>query len=179
MPRARVSQLTVDGYLSAGKRARVSQLTVDGTAGAGTTYRARISRLSFVGSTATYRARISRLQFVGSTVTAMNPVLSVSATKVEPGSTVTVSTDGTTGNQVNVTFSTPAEGVVLTGTGNSRTFVAPRDWRGKIVAIQATFTDAFGATAILTTSVTVYPQQFWHLNAAGSWVPVRNPFRRI
>lgn len=179
MARARVSELTVDGYLSAGKRARISQVSVDGTAGAGTTKRARISRLTFVGSTATYRARISRLSFVGSLVTAMTPSLTVSAAKVEPGATVTVSAEGTQGNQVNVEFTTPAEGVVLTGSGLTRTFTAPRDWRGKIIAIQARYTDGFGATAILTTSVTVYPQQLWFLDASGTWVPVRSPFRRI
>ena len=179
MPIARISRLTVEGYLPAGKRARISRLSVDGTAAAGTTKRARISRLGLVGNQSSYRARISRLAFVGAQVIPLIPVLTASALKVEPGTTVTVSTAGTTGNQVDVAFTTPTAGVVLTGTGPSRTFVAPREWAGQTVDVQATFTDSFGATADRTISVTVYPQQFWFLDANSVLRAVRSPFRRI
>ena len=179
MPIARVSRLTIDGFLSAGKRARISRLTVSGTAAAGTTKRARISRLGFVGNKSSYRARISRLQLVGAQAIPLVPVLAAAATRVEPGATASVSTEGTTGNAVAVTFSVASGGVSLSGTGTTRTFIAPRDPQGRSVVVQADYTDAEGATATRTVTVTVYPQQFWFLRADLTLLPVRNPFRRI
>lgn len=179
MPRARVSRLTVAGSISDNKRARIRQLELVGTTGATATYRARISQVTLTGTVNNRRARISRLQLVGSSAVSLLPVLTASVTRAEPGSTVTVTTAGTTGNQVNVVFSTPSPDVTLVGTGQSRTFVAPRDWRGRQVVVQATFTDGFGTTLVRTVSIAVLPQQFWFLRSDSVLVPVTNPFRRI
>jgi len=179
VPRARVSRLTLTGAISDNKRARIRQLLLTGTVSAANTYRARISRVTLTGTVSIQRARISQLRLVGSTSVALLPVLTATPDRAEPGATVTVSTAGTSGNQVNVVFSTPSPDVTLLGTGAARTFVAPRDWRGRLVVVQATFTDGFGATAVRTVSIQVAPHQFWFLNEAGTLLPVRSPFRRI
>jgi len=181
MPIARVSRLTLDGTMSANKRARISQLTLDGTAVAGTTKRARISRLGLTGNYVGRRARISELRFVGSTVTPLTPALSASNTLVEPGTTVTVSAADTTGNGVGTTWSITSggSGVALSGSGLTRTLVAPRDPAGRAIVVQVDYTDMYGDSATRAVTVTVRPHQMWFCKADGSLLPVRNPFLRI
>lgn len=178
---ARISRLELVGTQSAAKRARVSRLTFDGTALAGEAKRARISRLSLTGAYDTKRARVSNLRLTGSNQQPMVPSLFATPATSEPGATITVSAAGTTGSGVVTSWEiiSGGSGVALTGSGQTYTMTAPRDYQGRTIVVQVSYLDSFGATDTRTVSVTVRPQQWWFCTPGGTMIPVTYPFLRI
>lgn len=95
-------------------------------------------------------------------------------TGVEPGDTVTL-TANTTGGSGSVIFTqTAGPTVALTGTGNTRSFVAPAYWAPGASAPSAptlTFQATYG-TATDTINVTPFVHTLWRKAGVSTWQPI-------
>lgn len=85
------------------------------------------------------------------------PVVTPAAaiTNAQPGSTVTTSVTATDSDGTIASYAATAPGLTLTGTGNSRTFVAPSNAAAQTYTVTWTVTDNGGAVTTATQSITV------------------------
>jgi hypothetical protein len=172
MATVRVASIKATGSPPASKRVRVASISASGTLPNAAAAKVRLSSLSVTGSTASVtanaRVRIAELSVVGGAALVLD---TISSRFVEPYSTVTTIASSPSAVVSYTWRQISGPTVVLTGSGATRSFVAPASKDASTVVLGVKGWDSDGnAAPELQVSVYVYPHTMFVLSGS-TWKP--------